>query len=129
MTLAQSSACHSIGVATYLLEHITRKEVVRHTQEALAVTEKVALLALQHRKDIVVEVEILLVQILDTMQVHLNRVAVECWQKFGRDNILVKHHINLVTVNPFGHLTFVRNNKMHLADKCHIFGNTAEEVA
>lgn len=129
MTLAQCSACHSIGVATYLLEHITRKEVVRHTQEALAVAEEVTFLALQHREDVVVEVEVLLVEPLYTVQMHLDRVAVEGWQKFGRDDILVQNNVYLVAIDPLGHLALVRDYKVHLAYERHILGNTSEKVA
>ena len=102
--------------------------MVRHTQEALAVTEEVALLALQHRKDIVIEIEILLIQPLDAMQVHLDRVAVERRQKLRRDNILVEYNVNLVTIYPLWHLALVRHHKVYLANERYILGNTSEEV-
>ena len=63
------------------------------------------------------------------MQVHLDRVAVECRQILGRDNILVKHHIYPLTIYPFGHLALVRYDKMYLADKWHILGYSAKEIA
>ena len=78
-----------VGVATYLLKHIPRKEVVRHTEETFAPFEEFRSLARLHRKDIVIEVEILLVEPLDAVQMHLDRVAVEGRQKLRRDNIFV----------------------------------------
>ena len=117
-----------VGVATYLLKHIPRKEVVRHTEETFAPFEELRSLARLHRKDIVVEVEKLLVEPLDAVQMHLDRVAVEGWQKLGRDNILVEYDMHLLTIYPLGHLTLVRNHEMYLANKRHILGYTTEEV-
>ena len=90
------------------------KEVVRRTR--------------LHRKDIVVEVEILLIKPLDAMQMHLDRVAVECREILGRDNILVEDNMHLIAIYPLGHLTLVRHDKMHLADKRHIHRYTAEDT-
>ena len=118
-----------VGVATYLLKHIPRKEVVRHTEETFASFEELRSLARLHRKDIVVEVEKLLVEPLDAVQMHLDRVAVEGRQKLGRDNILVEYDMHLVAVYPLGHLTLVRHDKMYLADEGHILGYTTKEVA
>jgi hypothetical protein len=118
----------AVGVATYLLEHIERKDVVRHTEVALAIAEEVALLARQHREYIVVEVEILLVEIGYAMKEHLYRVTVEYRQELGWDDILVKHDVHLVTIHPLGYLALVRYHKMHLAHERHILGYTTKEV-
>jgi hypothetical protein len=121
-------ASQAVGVAANLLEHIPRKEVVRHTKETLAIFEEVALRALQHWEDIVIEVEILLVEARDAMQVGFDRVAVECWQIFGGYNILVEDDINLFAIYPRRDLALLRYHEMYLAHKGHILGYTTKEV-
>ena len=118
-----------VGIATNALEHIQDKEVIGHSQVALSVVEKVGRVAAPHRKDIVIEIEIFLVEPLNAMQMHLDRVAIENWEMLLGDNIFVKHNIYLVTIYPFGHLAVVRNNKVNLTNKRHILGYTPKKVA
>jgi hypothetical protein len=103
--------------------------MMRHSEVTFAPFEEVRGLARLHRKDIVIEIEILLVEPLDAVQMHLDRVAVAGRQELRRDNILVEHNMHLFAIYPLWHLTFVRNNKMHLADKRHILGYSAKEIA
>jgi hypothetical protein len=117
-----------VGVATYLLEHIECKKVARHTEVTLAIAKEVALLARQHREDVVIKVEILLVEIGNAVKEHLYRVTVEDRQELGRDDILVKYDVHLLTIDPLGNLTLVRHHKVHLAHKRHILGYTTKEI-
>ena len=102
--------------------------MTRHTQNTSSVSEEVGRLTLHHREHIVVEVEILLVESLDAMQMHLDRVAIKRWEILRRDNILVKNDMYLVAIYPLGHLTLVRYHKVNLENKRHILGYTAKEV-
>lgn len=102
---------------------------MRHTKEAVPRIEEVVCLTRLHREYIVVEVEVLLIKPLDTMQMHLYRVAIEGWEILRRDNILVEYDVYLVTIHPLGDLTLVRHYEVDLADKWHILSYTAKEIA
>ena len=119
----------AVRVETNALEHIEYKEVARHTEETVSRIEEVVRSTRLHRKYIIVEIEILLVEPLDAMQVHLDRVTVECREILRRDNILVEHDMHLVTIYPLGNLALVRNYKVYLADERHILGYTTKEIS
>ena len=103
--------------------------MTRYTQDSSSIAEEVGRLTLAHREHIVIEVEILLVEPLDAMQVHLDWVTIKSWKILGRNDILVENNVYLVAIYPLGHLTFVRYHKVNLANKRHILGYSAKEVA
>ena len=102
--------------------------MVAHAELTLAINKEVCGLALLKWEDVVVEIYILFVEILDAVKVQLNGVAVERGEKLRRNNIAVQHHVNLVPIQPLGHLALVRNYEVYLADEGHILGYTSKEV-
>ena len=103
--------------------------MVRNTQNTTPISEEIGRLTLTHREHIVVEVEILLVEPLNAVEMHLDRIAVERRQKLRRDDILMENNVYLIAIYPLGHLAFVRNYEVYLANERHILGDTTEEVA
>ena len=85
----QTLASKTVGVATDLLKHIPSKEMVIYTKKTTSLTEKVGRLTFAHWEHIIVEVEVLLIEPLDAVEMHLDRVTVEGWEKLCRDNIFV----------------------------------------
>ena len=103
--------------------------MVAHAELTLTLAEEVGGLAWLHGEDVVVEVDILLVETLNAMQMHLYGVTVECRQKLRRYYILVKHHINGVAIYPLGHLAVARHYEVHLANEWHVCLDATHEVA
>ena len=91
-----------------------------HADYASAVTEKVSRTTLIDRENIVVEIEKLLVESFDAMEVHLDGVGVECRQQLDGDNVAVVYHVNLIAIDPLGHLSRPRHDKVDLAYPRHI---------
>jgi hypothetical protein len=117
-----------IGVAAYLLIHIVSHDVAAHTNHTPTLTEEIRRLTRAHREHIVIEIQKLLIEALNAMQAHLNGVAVERGEKFRRNDVAVQHHVNLVPIQPLGHLTLARHYKVDLTDKRHILRNATEKV-
>ena len=100
-----------------------------HTNHTPTLAEKVRGLAGAHREHIIVEVEKLLIHSLNAMQAHLNGVTVEGGQELGGDDVAVQHHIDLLSINPLGHLALARHNEVYFAHKGHILRYATEQVA
>ena len=126
---AQGLAGRTVRVATYLLEHIHCKDMTTHTYDTPTILEEVLGLEWQHREDIVVEIEKLLIKTLYIEHMQLNSVAIKCWQMLSRDYVTVKHHIDLLAIDPLGDLALGRDYEVYLADKWHILLNATKQVS
>ena len=73
-------------------------------QHAFAISEEISRLARSQRVKVIVEIKILLIQTINTMQVHLYRVAVECRKIISRNYILMQNNLKILCINPFRNL-------------------------
>ena len=99
-----------------------------HPNDTLPATEEILSLTLQHGIHIVIKIQEFLIQVLYSMQKHLNRRTVECGKEFLRNNIPMQNDVYLLAINPCRHLTVMRDHKMHLANEGHVHGYTTKQI-
>ena len=90
-TLTRCPASQAVGVAANLLIHIRSQQVVVKTNHNLPIAEKVCRLGVTNRKAVVVEIQKLLIESLNSVEVHLDSVAIEGRQELFGDNILMQN--------------------------------------
>ena len=66
----------------------------------LTVTEEVRRAAIPNREHVIIEIQVLLVKSRNPVEIHLDRIAVECRQELLRDYILMKHNLEILPVSP-----------------------------
>ena len=97
-------------------------------QHPFPISEKICRFTLGNRKNIIIEIEIFLIQSFYTVKVHLYGIAIECRQKRLWNNILMEDYPDILSINPFRHLSRVRNNKKDISYKRHVALHTPQKI-
>lgn len=73
-------------------------------KDSLSITVEIFRRRISDREEVIIEIYILLIQSFNIVKMHFYRIAIEGRKKFCRNEILVKHDLELFWIHPIGHL-------------------------
>ena len=124
---AQRFAGQAVRLARLPLVKIEGQQMAGKADGRLAVGEKIFSSGIPDRKNVVVEIEILLREPGNPVQEQLDGRAVEGWKKGRRNDVFVQHHPQMRTVCPRGYLTLPRHDQEDVLDEGHVPLDPAQE--
>ena len=76
--------------------------------------------AICNREKVIIEIDILFIKAFYQMQMHLDRIAVECRQKLRRYEFVMKYNLKIIEVYPLRNLGRMGYYQKNVADKWHM---------
>ena len=126
---AGSLLCEAIRPLCLNTEEVVEgTKVAFHAHRSLTVAEEICREAGHQREEVIVEIDILFRQSRDAVNEHFNRRAVESGEIFGRNEVLMQHHLHRRTVYPLWNLALPGYQQKHVPYEWHTFFNASQEI-